>query len=132
MTDDPGGVPLKSAPYFHGGKRGLAVGGYILPPSTTKVLSAPDFVAMGGVHRRDRVYVTTDLVAAQLYAVSNSGAGQKPTVYEVAPEGDLEPDPDCRHAERSYACEKAKIIAIHNVPGKLIKKARRVLLTRGQ
>lgn len=92
MTDDPRGVPLKSAPYFHGGKRGLSVGGYILPPSTTKVLSASDFVAMGGAHRRDRVYVTTDLVAAQLYAVSNSGAGQKPTVYEVAPEGDLEPD----------------------------------------
>jgi hypothetical protein len=91
---------------------------YILPPSITKVLSASDFVAMGGVHRKDRVYVTTDLTAAQLYAVGNSGAGQKPIVYEVAPEGDLEPDPDCRHAEHSYACEKAKIIAVHNVPGK--------------
>jgi hypothetical protein len=50
-----------SVRYFHGGKRGLAVGGYILPPSETKVPSTPDYGEMGGLHRKDRVYVTTAL-----------------------------------------------------------------------
>jgi hypothetical protein len=80
----------------------------------------------------EHVYITTDLTAAQLYAASNSAGGRKIAVYEVIPQGILEPDPDCRHSNHSYACEKAKIVAVHNVPGKLIKKARRVLLTRGQ
>jgi hypothetical protein len=125
-------IPEKQPRYFHGGKRGLVAGGYVLPPSITNVLSSSDYAAMGGVHRRDRVYITTDLTAAQLYGASNSAGGRKIAVYEVIPQGILEPDPDCRHSNHSYACEKAKIVAVHNVPGKLIKKARRVLLTRGQ
>jgi hypothetical protein len=118
--------------YFHGGKRGLVAGGYVLPPSITNVLSTSDYVATGGLHRRDRVYITTDLTAAQLYAAGNSGGGRKVVVYEVTPGGDVEPDPDCRHSDHSYACEKAKIVAVHNVPGKVIKKARKVFLTKGQ
>jgi hypothetical protein len=121
-------MPEKHPRYFHGGKRGLVAGGYVLPPSITNALSTSDYVATGGLHRRDRVYITTDLTAAQLYAAGT----QKPAVYEVTPEGVVEPDPDCRHSEHSYACEKAKIVAVHNVPGKLIKKARKVFLTKGQ
>jgi hypothetical protein len=48
--------------------------------------------------------------------------------YEVEPQGILEDDPDCRAPGRSYACEKAKIIAIHKVRGKSIKKARKKML----
>jgi hypothetical protein len=90
--------------YFHGGKRGLAVGGYILPPSETKVPSTPDCGEMGGLHRKDRVYVTTALVDAQFYAA----ASHDPIVYEVEPQGILEDDPDCLGPGRIYACEKAK------------------------
>jgi hypothetical protein len=114
----------ESVRYFHGGGRGLKVGGYILPPSLTKVWSTPDYGEMGGLHRKDRVYLTTELVDAQFFAA----ASQDPTVYEVEPIGTLEDDPDCRRPGRSYACEKAKIIAIHRVPGKSIKKARKKML----
>jgi rifampin ADP-ribosylating transferase len=114
----------ESVRYFHGGRRGLVVGGYILPPLETKVPSTPDYGEMGGLHRKDRVYVTTALVDAQFYAA----ASQDPIVYEVEPRGNLEDDPDCRGPGRSYACEKAKIIAIHKVRGKLIKKARKKML----
>lgn len=114
----------ESVRYFHGGRRGLTVGGYILPPSETKVPSTPDYGEMGGLHRKDRVYVTNALLDAQFYAA----ASHDPIVYEVEPQGSLEDDPDCRGPGRSYACEKAKIIAIHKVRGKLIKKARKKML----
>jgi hypothetical protein len=125
-------MPDESAPktktvrYYHGGNRGLSVDGYILPPSVTKVKAAPDYATMGGLHRKDRVYVTTVLTDAQLFAAGN----QLPIVYEVEPEGALEDDPDCRIPGRSYTCEKAKIIRIRKVPNNLIKKARKVLLKR--
>jgi hypothetical protein len=114
--------------YFHGGGRGLSVGGYILPPSVTKVQSTSDYAAMGGLHREDRVYVTTELADAQFFAA----ASQKPIVYEVEPQGVFEEDPDCRRPARSYACEKAKIIAIHKVPAETIVNARKMLLTKGR
>lgn len=107
--------------YFHGGNRGLKIGGYILPPSITKVLSCPNFGEMGGLHREDRVYVTVELADAQFFA----SASQDPIVYEVEPVGNLEDDPDCRLPGHSYACEKAKIIAIHKIKGKLIKQAKK-------
>lgn len=110
-------------PYFHGGQRGLRIGGYILPPSETKKFSTSDYIA-NQVHRRDRVYITPDLAAASLYA----SVHQLPTVYEVVPEGDLEPDPDCFEPGLSSACPRAKIVAIHKVPGKIIKRARKALL----
>lgn len=106
--------------YFHGGKRGLAVGGYILSPSVTGARCVSDYAPMGGLHRKDRVYVTTELVDAQFFAA----ASQKPIVYEVEPEGNLEDDPDCRRPGKSFACEKAKIVAIHRVPGEAIMQAR--------
>ena len=35
---------------------------------------------------------------------------------------EAEADPDCTEPGVSIACQKAKIIAIHNIPGKVIKK----------
>ena len=113
--------------FFHGGNGGLRIGEYILPASVTGAESASDFANMRGLHRKDRCYVTTAIDAAQLFA----SAAKDPVVYEVELEGNLEDDPDCKTAGHSYACEKAKIIAVHKIRGKLIKKARKELLRRG-
>jgi Rifampin ADP-ribosyl transferase len=103
------------ARYFHGGNRGLRVGDYILPPSVTGGESASDFGAEN-IHRKDHVYVSTSVSHAQFFASGN----KEPVVYEVQPEGELAPDPDCR--SRSFSCLKAKIISVYKIPGKIIKK----------
>ena len=79
------------------------------------------------VHRKDRVYVSTALTDAQLFASGNP----EPIVYEVEPDGDIEPDPDCKSGV-SYTCRRAKIVSIHKIPGKQIKKARKVLIAASQ
>lgn len=108
--------------YFHGGNRKLHVNDYLLPPATTKA------EVQGGWqnpnYRNDRVYLTTDRETAQIYA----SAAPKPIVYEVTPE-DIEPDPDFPNSV-SIACTKARIIAIHKIPGKVVKKNKRRLLQR--
>ena len=108
---------------YHGGNRGLRIGDFILPPAETGRRSTSDII-VNQVHRRDMVYITPNYAAASLYA----SVHEQPTVYEVSPEGDLEPDPDCFCPGLSSACLRAKIVAIHKVPGKVIKKARKVLL----
>ena len=75
--------------FFHGGPRGLRE---VLPSSITGVPSTASYGAEG-ICRRDRVYVTTDLSAAIMFAAGNPFGAQ--AVYQVEPEG-LEPDPDCR------------------------------------
>lgn len=90
--------------YFHGGARGLKRGDRILPPSETGAASLYDFdgapAAMkteaARVYRRDRVYLTTDLLAARLYAALHRDGGRTygGSVYQVEPEGDIEPDLD--------------------------------------
>ena len=120
-------VPIKEAAkpatrYFHGGNRGLKVGDYILPPSETGHGSTSDFGAQT-VHRKDRVYVSTALTDAQLFASGN----HNPIVYEVEPEGELAPDPDCTSGV-SFSCPKARVIAIRKISGKRIKKARKALI----
>ena len=112
--------------YFHGGNRGLKVGDYISPPSVTGSASASDFGAQS-VHRKDRVYFTTNKTSAQLFASGN----REPIVYEVEPEGEIEPDPDCKSGDL-FASAKAKITAIHKIRGKNIKKARKVLAARSK
>ena len=108
--------------YYHGGNRGLNVGDYLLPPEKTGAATA------GGshpLHRRDRVYLTKDINAAQFFA---SGS-PKPIVYEVIPEGEIEADPDSNEKPGvTVACEKAKIIALRKIPGKIIKKSRKKML----
>jgi hypothetical protein len=112
--------------YFHGGNRGLKVGDYILPPSQTGRESASNFGA-GIVHRKDRVYVSTRQNDAQFFAA----ASHEPVVYEVEPIGEIMLDPDCTSGV-SYACPKAKVIAVHKISGKSIKKARKALLAGPQ
>lgn len=109
--------------YFHGGNKGLRVGEFVLPATATGARSTSDII-VNNVHRRDRVYITPDMAAASLYAAVHGS----PTIYEVSPEGDLEPDPDCFAPGLSCACPKAKVVAVHKVPGKIIKKARAAIL----
>jgi hypothetical protein len=108
--------------YFHGGDRGLKVGDHILPPSNTGQESASDFGA-APVHRRDRVYVSKGQSHAEFFA---SGTPD-PIVYEVEPEGKLEPDRDCTSGV-SFACPKAKIVAIHEISAETIEKYRKMML----
>ena len=123
MTNAP--IQGKAKPvvrYFHGGNRGLKVGDCILPPSETGRASASDFGAQI-VHRKDRVYVTTSLDDAQFFA----SGGQNPIVYEVEPEGEPAPDPDCSSGV-SFTCPRAKIIAVHKIRGKIIKKHQKAMM----
>lgn len=108
--------------YFHGGNRKLHVNDYLLPPATTGV------EVMGGYknanYLKDRVYLTTNRDDAGVYA----SASPYPVIYEAVPE-EIEPDPDFP-TSASIACAKARIIAIHKIPGKVIKKNKRRLLQR--
>lgn len=93
-------APVK---YFHGSRRGLVKGNFILPPSITKAKSTASF----GNHLCDQnqVYVTTDFNAACLYA-----AGVNGDVYEVEPIGELRHDPDCNVPGLSYSCDRARVL----------------------
>ena len=125
MTDAPIQRNAKpAARYFHGGNRGLKVGDYILPPSETGRDSASDFGAQI-VHRRDRVYVSTRQSDAEFFA----STCPKPVVYEVEPQGEIEPDPDCISGV-SFACPKAKIISVRKISGKNIKKHRKAMIAQ--
>lgn len=82
--------------YFHGGVPGLKLGDRILPPTRTGVLAAADFGAAHGIAtghvRRDRVYMTTELGEASVFAAMHpSNQGE---VYVVEPLPPIEPDPD--------------------------------------
>ena len=48
--------------------------------------------------------------------------------YVVKPDGDIEPDPDCKVPGGSFACQRAKVIAIKKIPGKIIKKHRKAII----
>lgn len=91
--------------YWHGGRPGRQRGAYILPPSTTGVPSCSEYGA-AGVHRMDRVYITTIRAAALLFAAGVKNG----VIYECEPLGNLEPDPDCDTPGLSYQCEKARVI----------------------
>ncbi|QQN66749.1 NAD(+)--rifampin ADP-ribosyltransferase [Bradyrhizobium diazoefficiens] len=110
--------------YYHGGNRGLKVGQCILPASETGKESASDFGA-GKLHRKDRVYVSVALEHAQFFA---SGS-KTPVVYEVEPEGEIEPDPDCKTGV-SFACQKAKVVGVHNIRGKTVKKFKKMMVAQ--
>jgi hypothetical protein len=101
--------------YFHGGNRKLHVGDYLLPPTETGALGMS---ALNPLCRRDRVYLTRSIDGARFFA----SAALQLVVYEAVPEGEIEADPDCTERGVAIACQKAKIIAIHKIPGKVIKK----------
>jgi hypothetical protein len=107
-----GAVKVKIRMY-HGGPPFLSKNSKILPPSVTGVKCASDFGA-GHVHRRDKVYVTSDLLAAKMFAsLHPSGLGE---VFEVEPFDDIEPDPDCDDASLSFQCSYATVIRKINFP----------------
>lgn len=110
--------------YWHGGVRGIKPGKYILPPSVTGRPSLSEFGA-AGVHRRDRVYVTTNQAAALMYAAGIPGG----VIYECVPEGAIEPDPDCSLRGLSWQCERARVVRQIKPTKANIKAARCVLLT---
>ncbi len=64
-----------NATYFHGGKPGRKRGEFILPPCITKSPSCSEYGA-AGVHRRDRVYVTTSEHVALMF-VGEEFKGEK-------------------------------------------------------
>lgn len=109
--------------YYHGGVPGLRVGGYILPPCETGAQSVADVVnapadmqaEVEQVHRRDRVYLTTERGTAELWAClhPDGDAVRGGDVYRVVPEGDVEPDPDWRGEPGVSVCApRARIVGI--------------------
>lgn len=109
--------------YYHGGPRGFQRGACLLPPSVTKVKSTTDLVGANNVQRQDRVYITTNINAALLFAV----AFERGVIYEVDPIGAIEPDLDCDRSGLSFQCQRARITRIHKISDSLIAKARDVL-----
>jgi rifampin ADP-ribosylating transferase len=114
MTDekDP-----RNKRYYHGGDDGLKIGEYILPPNDT---GKDNMIGMNPLRRKDRVYLIKDIAGAMWFA----SRSDNPMVYEVTPEDDLEDDPDHKIKGISFACPKAKIIALHNVPPDVILRNR--------
>ncbi len=109
--------------YWHGGRPGLRPGTFLLPPNITKAPSCSDFGA-AGVHRRDRVYVTTVQAAALVFAAGHPDG----VVYECEPVGQVTPDPDCNAPGLSFECEKARIVRVIKPSGEAMKAARTALL----
>lgn len=102
--------------YYHGGVKGLLRGQKILPPIETGKSTLLQFakeIEPDGVQRPDKVYITTDLDAAKMFAFSFPYGD----VYEVTPSEDLEDDPDCTLPGLSYQCSFATIksIVVYNV-----------------
>lgn len=104
--------------FYHGGPPGLTD---LLPPSVTGAESS----AKSGNYmvRADRVYVTTSLMAAEMYAALSPS--MRGVVYEVEPIGVLEHDPDCDTPGLSFQCERARVIQ-----ARALKKKRRVKILR--
>jgi hypothetical protein len=108
--------------YYHGGDGGLQVGDYILPPNDT---GKDNMVGLNLLRREDRVYITKDITGAMFFA----SRSKNPIVYEVAPVGDLESDPDHKKPGISFACPKAKINALYNVPEAVVRANRMQMIS---
>ncbi len=107
--------------FYHAGPVGIRK---ILPPSVTGAPSTA-FYGAAAVCRRDRVYVTTDLMAAIGFAslVPPHGAG---AVYEVEPINPVA-DTDCNLPGLSFEAESARVIRRVPLAGKALKQARKIM-----
>lgn len=108
--------------YWHGGRPGRKRGEFLLPPQITGAPSSSDFGA-AAVHRRDRVYITTDKAAALLFAAGWPDG----VVYECEPIGAIEPDPDCNAPGMAFQCERARIVQCLKPSSEAIQMARAAL-----
>lgn len=112
--------------YFHGGRRGIT---HLLPPSATKEKCSNDYFKNNPMlARRDRVYITTEIACAMMFAAFDPSL--KGVVYEVEPIGEVEIDPDYLGEEKiSFQCAEAKIIRIACKPsGHDLKKIRKQVM----
>lgn len=98
--------------YFHGGIPGLKPGALILPPDTTgtsrTLAHYSEQLADSGHVRRDRVYVTTGRDVAKVYAAFYPDGA----LYEVEPDGERVPDPDCEVPGVSFECPVARVVRV--------------------
>jgi len=95
--------------YYHGGVPGLRVGDMLLPPSVTgksTLLKYAQEIDPSGPQRADKVYLTTDLEAAKLFAFAYP-CGH---VYRAVPALPLEDDPDCKEPGISYQTPAAIVV----------------------
>lgn len=116
---------MSTTTYYHGGPRGIQRGAFLLPPSITKARNLSQYGA-AGVHRTDRVYVTTARAAALLYAAGIPGG----VIYLCDPVGLIEPDPDCTQPGLSWQCEKARVLRVIKPSAAEIAVAREALLEK--
>lgn len=112
--------------WYHGGVPGLERGEKILPPSATGAVSLSDVALRCGnedlkdktlaVHRQDRVYLVRSLAWARFYASVHpafGGAARGGDLYECAPDGGGENDPDwLGEPGVSMAFESAVVVRI--------------------
>lgn len=108
--------------YYHGGVIGLRVGDLVLPPSESAsawCLADVDDEdlrrRMAEVHSRDRVYMSTNLNDAVLWAGCYPQGTRRRggDVYRVEPVGEVEPDPDYQGDDGASVCApRARVVGI--------------------
>jgi hypothetical protein len=116
------GKESRSKPYFHGGNGGLEVDGYILPPLITG--ASQNGIVPDHIRRNDRIYMVRNFTQAVPWAAHHP----KPVVYEVEPEGSIEDDLDVDTSGISFQGQKARIVAIHEIPLDMLLAAKRLLI----
>ena len=112
--------------WYHGGVPGLKRGEKILPPAVTGATSTTTVALLPGNedirdgalanHRDDRVYLAASDADARLWAALHPaymGRHKGGDLYEVTPDGPLEPDPDYLADDGgSVCCESATVVRI--------------------
>ena len=98
--------PAGAIKYFHGGRPRMVRGQLVLPRIQKR----------GEDPQPHSVYVTTEMRAAAICAALYSTLVEPGYIYEVAPLGELEPDPHCDLDRQSFCCRIARIKNIFIVP----------------
>lgn len=111
--------------FFHGGFGGLQVGQFVLPPVKTHAATTASYTIARGICDPKRVYVTTDLGAAMVYACMHPSGHRK--IYEVEPLGGFEADPDATIEGLSYFCGSARVLRVIRLRGKTIKSVQKAM-----
>lgn len=105
--------------YYHGGPPGLKSFDKILPSSVTGACSTATY---NDVCRRDRVYITTSIEGAAVYAAMHPSRDGR--VYRVKPVGEMVADPDCNEPGLSWECEYATVINSVAIPQHILERVR--------